>query len=99
MLRITLTYQDKEAVTLRLDGKFVGACVSTLKKECLTYQDKKNKTVILDFSGVSYIDSNGVRILESINDEKLQIVNCPMFIEKLLENLIRDKLSENLYRA
>ena len=95
MLRITLIYKDKQAVTLRLDGKFVGTSVSTLKKECLTYKDKKNKTVILDFSGVSYIDPNGIRILESINDEKLQIVNCPMFIEKLLENLIRDRLSDN----
>ena len=94
MLRITLIYQDEEAVTLRLDGKLVGTCVSTLKEECSTYKDKKNKTVILDFSGVSYIDPNGVRTLESINGEKLQIVNCPMFVEKLLENLISVKKGE-----
>ncbi|MEQ9617698.1 MAG: STAS domain-containing protein [Deltaproteobacteria bacterium] len=88
MLRITLIFQDAEAVTLRLDGKLIGTCVSTLKKECLNYKDKKNKTVILDFSGLSFIDRDGVTMLESINDEKLQIVNCPIFIEKLLENLI-----------
>lgn len=87
MLRITLIHQDKETVTLGLDGNLVGASVSTLKNECLDYRDKNNMTVILDFSGVFYIDPNGVRILESINDEKLRIVNCPMFIEKLLENL------------
>ncbi len=96
MLRISLIYEDKEAVTLRLDGDLVGTCASTLKKEFLTHKDKENKTVILDFSGVSYIDDNGVRILESITDKKLQIVNCPMFIEMLLKNLIRGKLSENL---
>ncbi len=87
MLRITLIYQDNETVTLGLDGNLVGAFVSTLKNECLNYKDKKNMTVILDFSGVYYIDPNGVKILESINDEKLRIVNCPIFIEKLLENL------------
>ncbi len=91
MLRITLTYLDLETTRLRLDGKLVGTCVSTLKDECLIHKDKKNKTVILDFAGVSYIDPNGVRMLESINDEKLRIVNCPMFIEKLLENLISVK--------
>lgn len=91
MLKITLTYQDDKTVTLRLDGNLVDPFVSTLKKECLIYKDKKNKTVKLDFSGVFYIDPNGVRILESMYDEKLQIVNCPIFIERVLENLISVK--------
>lgn len=91
MLRITLLYMNLEVVRLRLDGRLVGTCVTNLKEEFLNYRDEKNKTVILDFSGVSYIDSSGIRMLESINDEKLQIVNCPMFIEKLLENLISAK--------
>ena len=91
MLRITLIHQDNETVTLGLDGNLVGAFVSTLRNECLDYKNKKNMTVILDFSEVYYIDPNGVRILESIYDEKLRIVNCPMFIEKLLENLLSMK--------
>ena len=88
MLRITLLYMDSEKVRLKLDGRLAGLNVASLKHELLNYMDGKHKTVILDFSGVSYIDTSGRSMLESINDGKLKIVNCSMFIEKFLENLI-----------
>lgn len=88
MLRITLMSLSLESVILKLDGKLVGTCVSTLREECLSYKNKDNRTVILDFSGVSFIDPEGVKMLESIKDERLHFVNCPMFIKKLLEHLI-----------
>jgi len=30
-------------------------------------------------------------MLESIKDEKLQIINCPLFIEALLQDLISEE--------
>jgi anti-anti-sigma regulatory factor len=62
--------------------------VAFFKEECVRYTKNKEKTVLLDVSGVSYIDTNGVKMLESIKDENLQIINCPMFIEALLKDLI-----------
>ncbi len=88
MLRITEITKDDKTVSFRLDGKVVGTCVSDLKKLCLHYRDEKNKTVVLDFSGVTFIDNKGVRMLEKIKDERIQIINCSLFIRSLLSNLI-----------
>lgn len=88
MLRITETSKDEKTVTLRLDGKVVDVWVSDLERQCLYHKDEKNKTVILDFSGVTFIDNEGVRMLEEIKDERIRIVNCSLFIEALLRNLI-----------
>ncbi len=88
MLRITETSEDEKTVTLRLDGKVVGTWVSDLEKQCLHYRDEKNKTVILDFSDVTFINSNGVRMLEKIKDERIKIINdSSLFIRSLLHDL------------
>ncbi|MER3446680.1 MAG: hypothetical protein C4291_07450 [Candidatus Dadabacteria bacterium] len=57
-----------------MDGKLVDSWVPDLGKLCLHYRDEKNKTVVLDFSGVTFIDDRGVRMLENIKDEK--IISC-----------------------
>ena len=88
MLRITEMFEDEKTIKLKVDGRLVGTCISLLKQECLKNAKNKQKTVLLDLSGVSYIDSNGVKMLESIKDDNLRIINCPMFIEALLKDLI-----------
>ncbi len=88
MLRITEISKDEKAVNLRLDGKLVGTWVSDLERQCLYYRDEENKTVVIDFSGVTFIDNKSVRMLEKIKDERIKIVNCSLFIEALLRNLI-----------
>ena len=88
MLRIIEIFKDDGAVTLRLDGKVVDVWIPDLEKICLYHRDEKNKTVVLDFAGVSFISSNGVRILEKIKDERIKIINCSPFIRSLLHNLI-----------
>ncbi len=88
MFRITEMFEDEETIKLKVDGKLVGTCISLLTEECVKYTKNEEKTVLLDVSGVSYIDTDGVKMLESIKDENLQIINCPMFIEALLKDLI-----------
>jgi len=75
MLRITETSKDEKTVTLRLDGRVVDVWISDLKRQCLYYRDKENKTVVIDFSGVTFINSEGIRMLEKIKDERVKIVN------------------------
>jgi len=88
MFRTTEISEDEKTVTLRLDGKLVHAWVSNLEMLCLHYKDEKNKTVVLDFSGVNFIDNEGLRMLENIKDEKIKIINCSLFIQKLLHKLL-----------
>lgn len=87
MLKITETSEDDKTVTLRLDGKVVDIWIPDLERQCLYHRDKENKTVVLDFSGVTFIDNKGVRMLEKIKDERIKIINCSLFIQSLL-NLI-----------
>ncbi len=87
MLKITETSKDKKTVNLRLDGKVVDALVWDLEKRCLRYRDKENKTVVLDFVGVTFIDNEGVRMLGNVKDSRIKI-NCSLFIEALLRDLM-----------
>lgn len=91
MLRISLIDQDENIAILRLDGKISGTCVSNLRDECLRYKDDYKKITVLDFSGVTYIDPNGVKMLEDIKDERVRIVNCQLFIKTLLGDLVREE--------
>jgi len=88
MLRITGTSEDEKTVTLRLDGRVVGTWVSYLEKLCLHHKNEENKTVVLDFSGVTFIDNKGLRMLEKIKDERIKIANYSLFVGALLRNLI-----------
>lgn len=84
MLRITETSVDEKTVTLRLDGKVISATLSDLEKLCLHYRDRENKTVLLDFSGVTFMNNAGVKMLKRIKDERIKIVKASLFIETLL---------------
>jgi anti-anti-sigma regulatory factor len=88
MLRITEISEDDKTVKLRLDGRIVEAWVSDLEEICIHYRDEKRKTVVLDLSGVTFIDSRGVTMLEKMKDGRLKIVNCSLFIEALLNSLM-----------
>jgi anti-anti-sigma regulatory factor len=90
LFRTTEISEDEKTVTLRLEGKLVQAWVSNLEMLCLHYIDEKNKTVVLDLSGVTFIDNEGVRMLESIKDEKIKVINCSLFVQKLLHKLVID---------
>ncbi len=88
MFRITEILQDDGTVSLKMDGRVVGASVSELERSCLHWRREKNKLVVLDFGGVSFIDRNAVRMLEVIKDERVKIINCSPFIRSLLRDVI-----------
>ena len=88
MVKITETSGDEEVVTLRLDGKIVDAWVADLERLCLHYRDEEHKSIVLDFSGVTFVDENGVSMLQRIKDSRIEIINCSLFIEALLHNLV-----------
>jgi len=88
MLRITETYEDKKTAKLRLDGKIAEPCISELERVCLYYTNEKNKRVVIDFTGVTFIDNKGIRVLEKIKDKRIKIINCSLFIQLLLRNLL-----------
>ena len=58
--------------------------VAILRRECITVLDTQ-RTVLLDFSGVIFINGRGVKMLQRLTSDNLQIINCSAFIESLLQ--------------
>lgn len=87
MLRITKTFEDDQTVILRLDGKVISDTLSSLETLCFRYRDEEDKTVLLDFAGVTFISHSGLRMLKKIRDERIKMANGSLFVEALLSGL------------
>jgi len=84
MLRISKVAQGDCTVTLKLEGRIVSDWVAVLYSKILEFVDEEKK-VVLDFSEVRYVDESGIRTLRRLEEENVQIINCPAFIEDLLK--------------
>jgi len=84
MLRITSVRKDRGTVTLKVEGKIHADWVSLLEQECLRLVHQQ-KQVRLDFSGVSYVDPEGIQVVRNFPNGHIQIINCPRFIVELLD--------------
>jgi anti-anti-sigma regulatory factor len=84
MLRITRIEINGSAVTLKLAGKIHGEWVVLLERECRALIRQK-KDISLDCSEVTFIDSNGVSMMQHLGPTGIHIINPPDFIETLLD--------------
>jgi len=84
VLRISKVYENPSGLKLKLEGRIVSEWVSILEEqilECL----KKTQKVLLDFSELRFVDKDGVEMLRRMPSEKIEIINCPGFIEEFLK--------------
>ena len=82
-LRITKIKQKPSLILLNVEGAVGSESVWVLEEECKGWLKKKN-TVQLDFSGVTSIDHEGVKMLRKMASAHLQVIHCPDFIHRLL---------------
>ena len=88
MLRITRVVDSITSVTLKVEGQIASDWISVLKCECLSVLRDKRE-LVLDFSGVAFINAEGVKMLNRLKSlgvppERLQIVNSSPLIEDLV---------------
>jgi anti-anti-sigma regulatory factor len=95
MIRITETYEDEKKVRLKIDGKIVDPCIWVLEKLCCHYIYEKEKEIILDLEGVTFIDEKGLHMLGGFKDNKIKSVNCSPFIRSLINSSISRSKSES----
>lgn len=84
MLRITHASEGPSEITLKLEGRVVSDWVPLLRQECLRILNERKK-VWLDFSGVTFVDDQGVKMLKGIAGERVRLMNCSPLIEELLQ--------------
>ena len=83
VIRISEISESADSVTLRVEGRIVFEWVATLQEHCLQWLQGKRE-VLLDFSGVTYIDLHGVAMLKRMVSSNLRLINCPALITELL---------------
>jgi anti-anti-sigma regulatory factor len=83
MFKVTYTEQDNTTARLKIEGRIAGEWVNELKKECELCL-KKRDHLILDLSGVSFVDEKGIRGLKAMIGERVRLIGCSLFLSGLL---------------
>jgi outer membrane protein len=91
MLRITTSDFD-EKVTLKLEGKLSGPWVEEFER-CwhLTTDIYKKKALVVDLSGVTFVDPAGKKLLCSISGEGAQLMGSGLMPKSLIDEICSEK--------
>src|SRR5208337_2815124 len=93
MLRITTTNID-EKVTLKLEGKLSGPWVEELERCWRTSTNISGKRrLVVDLSGVTFVDPAGKKLLCSISSEGAQLVGSGLMPKSLIDEICAEKPS------
>jgi len=84
MFKVICEKEEDGVVMLRVDGRIVGPWVEELRKECKTCLAKE-KRLIIDLSGVSFIDEHGVKVLNELRKGRVEVRGCSLFLSGLLD--------------
>ena len=79
MLRISANEAAGEPVTLRLDGQVTGRWANLLQRTCEAHLEKGAR-VTMDLRNVSFVDRDGIALLRSLIDRRVEILNALPFI-------------------
>ncbi|MGA3327106.1 MAG: TolC family protein [Terriglobia bacterium] len=93
MLRITTTDID-EKVTLKLEGKLSGPWVEELERCWRTSTNiSSKKRLVVDLSGVTFVDPAGKQLLCSISSAGAQLVGSGLMPKSLIDEICAEKPS------
>jgi outer membrane protein len=91
MLRITTT-DIGEKITLKLEGKLSGAWVEEFERCWHTSTDiYKEKGLVVDLSGVTFVDPAGKKLLCSISSGGAQLVGSGLMPKSLIDEICTEK--------
>ena len=84
---IRMTFHDEAAITrLVLEGKLAGACVDELDK-CWHDAPAKWTTLLIDLTGVSFIDERGLHLLKQMHDHGAKLISSSLMTRCLIDEL------------
>ncbi len=89
MLRITEQWANDTTVRLRLDGTISLQSLDELMEACSRHLREDRKMIILDMSGVDFMNDAAARRLAVLKSESFRMIHCSPFIATLLETVGR----------
>ena len=84
------TANGPAAPTLRLDGQVIGPWVAELRRICaelLGNRGPRETYLVLDLSGVSFLDADGVALFRELSDRRVLFTNGSAFIAEQLKGV------------
>ena len=84
MVRLTVISQTEEEATLKIEGWVSGAGVGVLEEEGTRLLGETQR-LILDLSGVRFMDREGISLLERWSGDRLTLRGASRFLHTLLE--------------
>lgn len=95
MLRISRSQSldSGEPEVLRLEGRVTGPWVAELRRVCaeaLGRNGHSRSSLVLDLGGVSFLDPDGIALLEELADGRTLFTNCSAFIAQQLKGVGHD---------
>jgi ABC-type transporter Mla MlaB component len=92
MLRISRAAPegDSSSQLLRLEGQVAGEWVEELRhvsEETLGSNDPSGRALVLDLSGISFVDSEGVALCRELAGRGVRFTNCSPFIAEQLKEV------------
>lgn len=94
-LRITEEKTSDNSMTLRLEGRLVGAWVALLQKSCEQFL-QSNCHLTLDLSEVTFADQAGAGLLAQFQQQQVALDHCSPFLREQLKQIhpaIKDQLT------
>ncbi|MGH7321535.1 MAG: STAS domain-containing protein [Candidatus Rokuibacteriota bacterium] len=83
MLRIDVAERMGEGITVHLEGRMVGPWVEELRRACEPHLGNGH-ALTLDFSGISFIDREGLVLCRALRQRHATFTNCSPFIKEQL---------------
>jgi hypothetical protein len=84
MLRIVRVASPNAAISLRLEGQVKGPWVEELRRAC-AQELATGRGLILEMTGVSFLDLDGVALCRSLSDRNVALLHCSPFVEEQLK--------------
>ena len=82
MIRITTMADDGQNVRLKVEGRIVENWITEIKKVCTSLLAQK-KMIFLDFSHVSFIDRQGVKVLQRVLSDRVEIIGASRLVHAM----------------
>ncbi len=84
MLKISQVEPVNHAVTLRLEGRVIGAWVAELQNSCEEVLTE-GRALKLHLGDVEFMDAQGVALLSSLQSRGVSLLECPPFAAEQLK--------------
>jgi len=84
MLKIEVTERQPERVTVRLEGRLVGAWVDEVRRACQPFLET-GAEIAVDFARVSFVDREGVALCRQLRRGRASLRNCSPFVKEQID--------------